>query len=110
MASIRGESIPASVVRVGPRVSKWQELALRPCGVLRLKILGRIRLGDDEDLVAESLRHQPHRDLFERVPDELSNALSPEIERHNRNLTTAPPSSIISASREIPREELRATW
>jgi hypothetical protein len=89
-ASIPRESIPASVVTARPSgLPRWQELALGPLGVVRSNVLSRARLGDDEDLVAESLRHQPHRDPSERLPDELFNARCGEIERHNRNLLTA---------------------
>jgi hypothetical protein len=84
------ESIPASGVSVGPsRVSRRQELAPRPFSSGDSRSWGRTRLGDDEDLVAESLCHQPDRDPFEGVPDEVFNIRFREIECHKRNFTTA---------------------
>ena len=47
-------------------------------------------IGDDEDLVAEILRHKSDRDPFERLSNEHFNARFRKFERYDRNLTKAP--------------------
>src|SRR6476469_3047766 len=82
------ESPPVSTV-AGGRVPRWASGRWSKNSWLSLDVFGRTRLGNDENLVAESLCHKADRDSSECLPDEVFNVRCRNIERDNRNLTTA---------------------